>query len=105
MNVKYAVAFLKLTKANTTAVIASGILTITQNALAVEAMQMKRSGKVERFEMILTCEDCKHCKRCLESDRKYICTSFQRLAITGKMLKVQKIKAKMYTEEENDVQM
>lgn len=53
----------------------------------------------------LTCQDCKHCKRCLESDRNYICTSFQKLAITGKMLKVQKIKAKMYTEEENDVQM
>lgn len=51
--------------------------------------------------MIHTCEDCKHCKRCLESDRKYICTSFQKAEITGKMLKVQKIKTKMYTEEEN----
>lgn len=55
--------------------------------------------------MLLTCEDCKHCKKCLESDRMYICTSFQQVAITGKMLKVQKIKAKMYTEEENNVQM
>lgn len=50
----------------------------------------------------LTCQDCKHCKRCLESDRNYICTSFQKLATTGKMLKVQKIKAKMYTEEGYD---
>lgn len=52
--------------------------------------------------MILTCEDCKHCKRCLESDRNYICTSFQKTKVTGKMLKVQKIKAKMYTEEGYD---
>lgn len=54
------------------------------------------------IEMILTCEDCKHCKRCLESDRDYICTSFQRMKATGKMLKVQKIKAKMYIEEERN---
>lgn len=41
----------------------------------------------------------------LESDRNYICTSFQKTKVTGKMLKVQKIKTKMYTEEENNVQM
>ena len=52
--------------------------------------------------MLLTCEDCKHCRRCYESDRNYICVSFQRMKTTGKMLKVQKIKAKMYTEEENN---
>ena len=51
--------------------------------------------------MILTCQDCKHFKKCIESDRNYICTSFQKAEITGKMLKVQKIKTKMYTEEEN----
>ena len=50
--------------------------------------------------MLLTCEDCKHCKRCLESDRDYICTSFQRMKTTGKMLKVSKIRAKMYIPEE-----
>ena len=50
----------------------------------------------------LTCQECKHCKKCWESDRNYICTSFQRMKATGKMLKVQKIKAKMYTEEENN---
>lgn len=50
--------------------------------------------------MRLTCEDCKHCRRCYESDRNYICTSFQKAEVTGKMLKVQKIKTKMYTEEE-----
>lgn len=56
--------------------------------------------KWEVIEMVLTCQDCKHCKRCWESDRSYICTSFQKAEVTGKMLKVQKIKAKMYTEEE-----
>ena len=52
------------------------------------------------IEMILTCEDCKFCKRCIENDRKYICTSFQKSEFTGKMLKVSKIRAKMYIEEE-----
>ena len=54
--------------------------------------------------MRLTCEDCKHCKRCLESDRSYICISFQRMKATGKMLKVSKIRTKMYIpeEEKND---
>lgn len=71
-----------------------------------ERLKMHFKGVLRKdYEMFLTCEDCKHCKKCLESDRMYICTSFQRLAITGKMLKVQKIKSKMYTEEENDVQM
>lgn len=50
--------------------------------------------------MLLTCEDCKHCRRCYESDRNYICTSFQKAEVTGKMLKVSKIRAKMYIEEE-----
>lgn len=50
--------------------------------------------------MILTCQDCKQFKRCIESDRNYICKSFKKAEVTGKMLKVQKIKAKMYTEEE-----
>lgn len=48
----------------------------------------------------LTCQECKHCEKCLESDRNYICTSFQKAEVTGKMLKVSKIRAKMYTEEE-----
>ena len=48
----------------------------------------------------LTCQECKHCEKCLESDRNYICTSFQRMKTTGKMLKVSKIRAKMYIEEE-----
>ena len=48
----------------------------------------------------LNCQDCKHFKKCIESDRNYICTSFQRMKTTGKMLKVSKIRAKMYTEEE-----
>lgn len=52
--------------------------------------------------MIFTCEDCKFCKRCIENDRKYICTSFQKAEVTGKMLKVSKIRAKMYIEEEVD---
>lgn len=54
--------------------------------------------------MILTCQDCKHCEKCLESDRNYICTSFQKAEVTGKMLKVSKIRAKMYIpkEEKND---
>lgn len=52
------------------------------------------------IEMILTCQDCKHFKKCIESDRKYICTSFQKSEFTGKMLKVSKIRAKMYIEEE-----
>lgn len=50
--------------------------------------------------VILTCEDCKYCKRCDESDRNYICTRFQRMKTTGKMLKVSKIRAKMYIPEE-----
>ena len=50
--------------------------------------------------MLLTCEDCKHCRRCYESDRNYICTSFKKAEVTGKMLKVSKIRAKMYIEEE-----
>ena len=50
----------------------------------------------------LTCQECKHCKRCLESDRNYICPSFQRMKTTGKMLKVSKIRAKMYIEEERN---
>lgn len=50
--------------------------------------------------MIFTCEDCKHFKKCIESNRKYICTSFQKSEVTGKMLKVSKIRAKMYIEEE-----
>ena len=54
------------------------------------------------IKMILTCEDCKFCKRCIESDRNYICTSFQKAEVTGKMLKVSKIRAKMYTEEEKN---
>ena len=52
------------------------------------------------IEMILTCEDCKHCEKCLESDRNYTCTSFKKAEVTGKMLKVSKIRAKMYIEEE-----
>lgn len=52
--------------------------------------------------MLLTCEDCKHCRRCYESDRNYICTSFQRMKTTGKMLKVSKIRAKMYIPEEEN---
>ena len=52
--------------------------------------------------MRLTCEECKHCRRCYESDRNYICTSFQKAEVTGKMLKVSKIRAKMYTEEEKN---
>ena len=48
----------------------------------------------------LTCQECKHCEKCLESDRNYICTSFQRMKTTGKMLKVSKIRAKMYIPEE-----
>lgn len=48
----------------------------------------------------MTCNNCKYCEKCLESDRNYICTSFQRMKTTGKMLKVSKIRAKMYIEEE-----
>ena len=67
-----------------------------------ERLKMHFKGVLRKdYEMFLTCEDCKHCKKCLESDRMYICTSFQKTKITGKMLKVQKMKAKMYTEEEN----
>lgn len=59
------------------------------------------SGTQSRITaVILTCQDCKNFKKCIESDRNYICTSFQKAEVTGKMLKVQKIKAKMYTEEE-----
>lgn len=52
----------------------------------------------------LTCQDCKNFKKCIESDRNYICTSFQRMKTTGKMLKVSKIRTKMYIpkEDEND---
>lgn len=50
--------------------------------------------------MNMTCNNCKYCEKCLESDRNYICTSFQRMKTTGKMLKVSKIRAKMYIEEE-----
>ena len=46
--------------------------------------------------MNMTCRSCKHYEKCDESDRNYICTSFQKAEITGKMLKVSKIKAKMY---------
>ena len=48
----------------------------------------------------LNCQDCKHFKKCIESDRNYICTSFQKAEVTGKMLKVSKIRAKMYIPEE-----
>lgn len=44
----------------------------------------------------MTCKDCKYCKRCDESDRNYICTSFCKTKLTGKMLTVSKIRAKMY---------
>ena len=50
----------------------------------------------------LTCQESKHCDKCLERDRNYICTSFQRMKTTGKMLKVSKIRAKMYIEEERN---
>ena len=46
--------------------------------------------------MNMTCNNCKYCEKCLESDRNYICTSFRKAEITGKMLKVSKIKTKMY---------
>ena len=52
--------------------------------------------------MRVTCQDCKHFKKCIESDRNYICTSFRKAEAVGKMLKVLKIKAKMYTEEEKN---
>lgn len=47
----------------------------------------------------MTCKDCKYCKRCDESDRNYICTSFCKTKLTGKMLTVSKIRTKMYAEE------
>lgn len=47
----------------------------------------------------MTCKDCKYFKRCDESDRNYICTSFQKAEITGKMLKVKNIQSKMYISE------
>ena len=50
----------------------------------------------------LNCQDCKHFKKCIESDRNYICTSFKKAEVTGKMLKVSKIRAKMYIEEERN---
>ena len=46
--------------------------------------------------MNMTCINCKHCEKCDESDRNYICTSFQKAEIAGKMLKVKNIQSKMY---------
>ena len=49
--------------------------------------------------MIMTCNNCKYCEKCLESDRNYICTSFRKAEVTGKMLKVKNIQSKMYIPE------
>ena len=49
--------------------------------------------------MIMTCNNCKYCEKCLESDRNYICVSFRKAEITGKMLKVKNIQSKMYIPE------
>ena len=49
--------------------------------------------------MNMTCINCKHCEKCDESDRNYICTSFQKAEITGKMMKVKNIQSKMYIQE------
>ena len=49
--------------------------------------------------MIMTCNNCKYCEKCLESDRNYICTSFRKAEVTGKMLKVKNIQSKMYISE------
>lgn len=54
--------------------------------------------------MIMTCNNCKYCEKCDESDRNYICTSFQKAAITGKMLKGENIQSKMYIPE-NEVKV
>ena len=42
MNVEFAVVFLKPTKENIQTAVASGIIAITQNALVVEMMQMRK---------------------------------------------------------------
>ena len=49
--------------------------------------------------MNMTCNNCKYCEKCLESDRNYICTSFRKAEVTGKMLKVKNIQSKMYIPE------
>ena len=43
----------------------------------------------------MTCNNCKYCEKCLESDRNYICVSFRKAEVTGKMLKVKNIQSKM----------
>lgn len=54
--------------------------------------------------MNMTCNNCKYCRKCDESDRNYICTSFQKAEIAGKMLKVKNIQSKMYIPE-NEVKV
>ena len=49
--------------------------------------------------MNMTCNNCKYCEKCLESDRNYICVSFRKAEVTGKMLKVKNIQSKMYIPE------
>ena len=49
--------------------------------------------------MNMTCNNCKYCEKCDESDRNYICTSFRKAEVTGKMLKVKNIQSKMYIPE------